>query len=148
MPKSRRKFKIHFFYSTKKFQYPRNSLLLKKFIEKIFILEGVHLKNLNYVFCDDKELLAINVQYLDHNYYTDIITFVLSEKTELIQGESYISIDRVKENSDSMNIPFGKELLRVMFHGALHLCGYNDKTKEDALLMRKKEDFYLSLYNN
>lgn len=121
---------------------------MKKFIEQIFNEEGKKLENLNFIFCSDRELLAINKKYLNHNYHTDIVTFDLSEKKGVVQGESYISIDRVRVNAIRLDIPFRKELLRVIFHGALHLCGYNDKTKKDILTMRKKEDYYLYHYLN
>jgi rRNA maturation RNase YbeY len=84
---------------------------------------------------------------LQHDYYTDIITFGLSEKNQPIEAEIYISIDRVKENASNLSIAYQQEMLRVLFHGALHLCGYKDKSKADIKLMRGKEDFYIGLYN-
>lgn len=147
MLKSARKSKVRFFYPYKTY-YIKESGRLKKFIEQIFIREGKKLAGLNYIFCSDKDLLVINRKYLNHNYHTDIVTFDLSEKVGVIQGESYISIDRVKTNASGLNIPFRNELLRVIIHGSLHLSGYNDKTKKDILIMRKKEDYYLSIYLN
>ncbi|MFM9910999.1 MAG: rRNA maturation RNase YbeY, partial [Chitinophagaceae bacterium] len=89
--------------------------------------------------------LSINQQFLNHDFYTDIITFNLSESVNL-KGEIYISLERVLENSFQYKTSRKEELHRVIFHGALHLCGYNDKSKADKLLMRRKEDAYLNLY--
>lgn len=120
---------------------------LKRFIESIFLKEKKKLAGINYVFCTDAMLLEINQNFLQHDYYTDIITFGLSEKNQPIEAEIYISIDRVKENASNLSITYQQEMLRVLFHGALHLCGYKDKSKSDIKLMRAKEDFYIGLYN-
>ena len=120
---------------------------LKRFIESIFLKEKKKLAGINYVFCTDAMLLEINQNFLQHDYYTDIITFGLSEKNQPIEAEIYISIDRVKENASNLSIAYQQEMLRVLFHGALHLCGYKDKSKADIKLMRGKEDFYIGLYN-
>lgn len=101
---------------------------------------------LNFIFCSDKYLLKMNRQYLQHDYYTDIITFDYSQK-DLVSGDIYISIDRVKENASTYKVSFQDELLRVMIHGVLHLCGYKDKSTQAARLMREKEDYYLSLWS-
>ena len=90
-----------------------------------------------YIFCDDSKILEINKTYLQHDYYTDIITFDLSERPESITGEIYISTDRVRDNSITLGVTIKEELHRVIFHGALHLCGYKDKTPKDAKLMRE-----------
>ncbi len=145
MLKPSTKSKVRFFYTDKGYHL-KDSSGLRKFIEHIFILEGNELENLNYIFCSDQAILAINKKYLRHHYYTDIVTFDLSDKKGTIKGESYISIDRVRANASQLNISFRKELLRVVFHGALHLSGYSDKTKKAILVMREKEDHYLSLY--
>lgn len=105
------------------------------------------MSNLNYIFCTDRQLLEINRQYLKHDYYTDIITFELSGPTDPIEGEIYISIDRVKENARILKEKLNKELHRVIFHGALHLCGYSDKSKKEILKMRKMEDQCLLNYS-
>jgi len=120
--------------------------LIKDVLRDIFKKERTPLEQLQYIFCSDEYLLQINQQYLQHNYYTDIITFDLSEKGGPVSGEIYISIDRVKENAQHFLVPFKHELLRVIFHGALHLCGYKDKTKKDQDAMRKAEDKYLYYY--
>lgn len=138
------KSKVYFF-----FQAPvslQNRVRLKKFIESIFKKEKKKIQGLNYVFCTDEELLEINRQYLNHDYYTDIVSFELSKKDEPAEGDIYISIDRIRDNALSLGEPLYKEVHRVIFHGALHLCGYKDKTKSQSLGMRNKEEEYLSLY--
>ncbi len=98
---------------------------------------------LSFIFCSDNYLLEMNINYLNHNYFTDIITFnYVKENT--IAGDLFISIERVGENAKTFNNSFLKELYRVVFHGVLHLIGYNDKTEEEKKVMREKEDFYLS----
>jgi probable rRNA maturation factor len=120
--------------------------MLKAFIGQIFNKEAVKLKSITYIFCSDDYLLKLNKGFLKHNYYTDILTFDLSNQKNVVEGEIYISIDRVMENAENMKISFKKELHRVIFHGALHLCGYKDKTKKEILEMRAQEDKYLQLY--
>ena len=88
----------------------------------------------------------MNNQYLGHNYFTDIITFNLAEKGQPIAGEIYISVDRVSENARDLKVTFKEEMLRVIFHGILHLCGYGDKTKAETKEMRTREDYYLKKY--
>ncbi|MBO9561443.1 MAG: rRNA maturation RNase YbeY [Niastella sp.] len=116
---------------------------LKAFIPTIFKREKISFKSLTYIFCSDDYLLDINRQYLQHDYYTDIITFDLSEGEGGVAGEIYISVDRVKDNARQFNTTMGEELHRVIFHGALHLCGYKDKTTREEKLMREKEAEYL-----
>jgi probable rRNA maturation factor len=120
---------------------------LKAFIETIFEKEGKILSNLTYVFCSDEYLLDINRKFLNHDYYTDIITFDISETKEKTEGEIYISIDRVRDNAKTLNQIYSRETLRVIFHGALHLCGYKDKSKSQKEEMRMQEEYYLSLFN-
>jgi rRNA maturation RNase YbeY len=119
----------------------------KDFIERIFIEEGKQLEKLRYIFCSDNYLLNINKTFLKHDYFTDIITFDLSEGFVEIVGEVYISIHRVRDNARSLRTNVTNELLRVLFHGALHLCGYKDKKKSEITIMREKEDYYLSLFD-
>lgn len=119
---------------------------LKPFIEGIFKREGKRLSLINYVFCSDDYLLQINRNFLQHDYYTDIITFSLSAPRAPIEAEVYISIDRVKDNAQTQDTTYQEELLRVIFHGALHLCGYKDKTGSQSKIMREKEDQYLKLF--
>lgn len=108
--------------------------------------EGVEYGNLTYIFCNDAYLIELNVGYLNHDTYTDIITFDTNyDGLQGIVGEIYISTERVKANSFEFSIPFYTELCRVIFHGALHLCGYDDTSKELKTIMRHKEDYYLKL---
>lgn len=137
--------KVSFFFDQVKFSLPGRTDL-KKFIEQLFKKEGRRLNSLNYVFCSDKKLLEINRQFLNHDYFTDIITFDLSEGAGATSAEIYISIDRVRDNAINHDESFQSELHRVIFHGALHLCGYGDKTRAEKLKMRDREDHYLSKY--
>lgn len=121
---------------------------IRSFIASIFDKEKRVLHRLDYVFCSDETLLQVNRSFLQHDYYTDIITFDLSGDHPGIKGEVYISVDRVKENALMLKTGFEEEMLRVLFHGVLHLCGYKDKKKKDILIMREKEDYYISLYKN
>jgi len=123
-----------------------NRAALKAFIEKFLKKEGLSIEMLQYVFCSDKFLLDINKSYLQHNYYTDIISFDLSETRGMLIGEVYISVDRVKDNAKTHKVPFKEELLRVIFHGALHFCGYKDKKPADAKEMRAQENKWLKSY--
>ena len=119
---------------------------LKAFIVALFKKEGRRLEDIRYIFCSDDYLLEINRQYLKHDYYTDIITFGLSNPGQPINAEIYISIDRVRENALIFKTPIKRELHRVIFHGALHLCGYKDKKSQEQQVMRKMEDKYLGQY--
>ncbi|MEZ5021985.1 MAG: rRNA maturation RNase YbeY [Chitinophagales bacterium] len=118
----------------------------KKWISKVVDLEGYELSELSYIFCSDEYLLNINKEYLNHDYYTDIITFDNSEEDNLIAGDIFVSIDRVEENATELNVSFENELKRVMIHGVLHLCGYGDKSEEEEKLMREKEEEAIALY--
>ena len=133
---------FHFLQET----YLRDRTRLKSFLPILFKKEKKQLESLQYIFCSDAYLLGINRQFLQHDYYTDIITFDLSEPGHPINAEIYISVDRVKENAQTFTNTFTRELHRVIFHGALHLCGYKDKKRGEEELMRKMEDKYLSLY--
>ena len=123
-----------------------NRLTLKAFIEKALKKEGMTIESLQYIFCSDKFLLDINKSYLKHDYYTDIISFDLSEIKGKLIGEVYISIDRVKDNAKTHKTILNEELLRVIFHGALHFCGYKDKKPADAKEMRAQENKWLKSY--
>lgn len=101
-----------------------------------------------YIFCTDDYLLAINQRFLHHDTYTDIVTFDYAKGSKNLVGEVYISVDRVRDNAKTLNVPFEDELRRVVAHGLLHLCGYRDKTKAEKAAMRKKEDHCLSLWQN
>lgn len=138
--------KVYFFFEYRSIQLKERTKL-KRFIELIMRKEKQPLQSLNYIFCTDDRLLEINRQFLRHDFYTDIITFDLSAGS-LTQGEVYISLDRVRDNAKRMKQTLNSELLRVIFHGALHLCGYKDKTPRDERLMRQKEDEYLNRYKS
>ncbi len=114
-------------------------------IEKVILLSENEIGDINYIFCSDDYLLNINKQYLNHDYYTDIISFDYTVNT-LISGDMYISIDRVMDNASKFSVSFEHELKRVMVHGILHYLGYNDSTAEEKLIMRTKEDYFLSLF--
>lgn len=126
--------------------YLKNKRKLKLFLADLFAEEGQGLESLHYIFCGDEYLLDINRQFLQHDTYTDIITFEMSEDPAITAGEIYISIDRVLENADQFKVPLARELHRVIFHGALHLCGFKDKSRKDIAVMRGKEDEYLQKY--
>ena len=137
---------IQFSYANVSSTLVKNKKSIKDLIKQIFLKEGKVLGRLQYVFCQDDYLLQINQSHLQHDYYTDIITFDLSDTLDETVGEIYISIDRVKENSTQHQTIFDQEILRVIFHGALHLCGYRDKTKREITIMRQKEEEYLRLF--
>jgi rRNA maturation RNase YbeY len=136
---------FHYLYTIPWF---RNRTLLKKFISSIFQSEKQPLDQVHVIFCSDDYLLKINEQYLNHTSYTDIITFDLSRHPRsAITGEIYISVDRIIENASTYDCSLKKELHRVLFHGVLHLCGYDDKSSMEKKVMRSKEDHYLKKYS-
>ena len=118
--------------------------LLKIWITKSVLKEQNTIGDINIIFCDDTFLLIKNKKYLNHSSLTDILTFDFSTEKSL-SGDIFISTERVKENATKYNVSFNKELNRVIIHGILHLLGYKDKTEKEKKIMRKKEDFYLSL---
>lgn len=119
--------------------------VFRVWIKDVIILENKIPGDIQYIFCHDEYLLDINIRFLNHNYYTDVITFPSSSENNLVSGEIYISLDRVKENSINHKQKFARELSRVIIHSVLHLIGYNDATIEEKKLMMFKEDYYLSL---
>lgn len=116
---------------------------LSAWISSVIASEGFTEEEINYIFCDDEYLFKLNVEFLDHDTLTDIISFDYSIG-KIIQGDIFISVERVKENAVDFNVGFLNELYRVMVHGVLHYCGYKDKSETDEALMRSKEDFYLT----
>lgn len=136
---------IYFHFPENDFQL-RNRNALKAFLLRIAKREGKQVETINYIYCSDAYLLKVNKEYLGHDYYTDIITFELSERGEPLIADIFISIDRVKDNSISFDVSFKRELLRVIIHGMLHLCGYTDKSKAQKQEMRDLEDHYLNNY--
>lgn len=137
-------YKINFF-NDDRIPVLKDKRRLKTFIGNMFLKEKKTLLNLAYIFCSDDKLFNINVEFLRHHYYTDVISFNLSS-TQYIEAEIYISVDRVKENAKIIGVPFREELHRVILHGALHICGYKDKTKKDSRIMKGKENRYLKNY--
>jgi probable rRNA maturation factor len=125
----------------------KNKLKRKRWLKEVIKQESCYLGDINYIFCSDDQLLEINIQYLTHDYYTDIITFDYKENLS-ISGDIFISTDRVKDNAVINNVDFDDELNRVIVHGILHIIGYKDKLKDDIKLMRKKENIYINLYKN
>ncbi len=123
----------------------KNKKIIKNWIISAIKEENKIPGNINYVFCNDNYLLDLNKKYLGKNTFTDVLTFNYSENNKYISGDIYISIDRVKENSKKFNTNIKDELHRVMIHGILHLINYNDKNEEEKMIMRQKEDYYLSL---
>jgi probable rRNA maturation factor len=119
--------------------------LVAAWLASIIENHDFRLENLTYIFCSDDYLYQLNQEYLDHDTYTDIITFNNADEPAVIESDIFISIDRVKDNADNLNIPFQEELHRVMAHGVLHLLGYDDKDPELKHLMRTAEDKCLSL---
>ncbi len=136
---------IYFFFEEINFEL-KEKLNRKRWLKNIATKAGFKIKELNYVFCSDEYLYQINLEYLNHETYTDIITFDNSEKEFDLSGDIFISIDRVNENAKTHNQEIETELSRVLAHGLLHLMGYKDKTKEESTLMRQKEEESISLY--
>lgn len=132
---------ISFNYETK-FQL-ENETDISKWISSVISSEKFKEGDINYVFCDDDYLLKLNIKFLNHNTLTDIISFDDSIG-KILQGDIFISVERVKENAENFNVSFQEELNRVMVHGILHYCGYKDKTKTDSKIIRRKENFYIS----
>jgi rRNA maturation RNase YbeY len=136
---------IYFFSEEINFEL-KEKLNRKRWLKNIATKAGFNIKELNYVFCSDEYLYQINLEYLNHETYTDIITFDNSEKEFDLSGDIFISIDRVNENAKTHNQEIETELSRVLAHGLLHLMGYKDKTKEESTLMRQKEEESINLY--
>lgn len=120
-----------------------NEELVVKWLDESVRPLGFAIGELSFIFCSDEYLKKINIKYLNHDFFTDVITFDYS-KDKLLFGDVYVSTDRVKENAETYNSSFNKELFRVMIHGVLHLCGFNDKTKKEKTLIRYKENEALS----
>jgi len=136
------KSKINFYNKDVKLRL-NNKTQLKNWIKDCAINESKTVGEICVVFCSDEHILEMNKEHLNHDYYTDIITFNYNAE-DTISGDLFISIDTVKDNAKALNISFEKELFRVIIHGVLHLIGYNDKTRTQEKEIRKKEDFYLS----
>ena len=135
---------INFSVQTEGFRLS-NPKKTKDWVNTSIQAEGKTTGEINYIFCDDDYLSEINLTYLNHNTLTDIITFSNSNHPSIISGDIYISVERIKDNAQMLNLPFEKELSRVIIHGILHLIGYDDHTAEEKKQMRAKEDYYLHL---
>jgi rRNA maturation RNase YbeY len=134
-----------FFFSEQIPFTPSRKSILREWLSRCTLSEKKSVGVLNYIFCSDSYLRAINKKYLNHDYYTDIITFPSSAETgQEIGGDIYISIDRVRDNAKTYGVKVADELHRVMVHGLLHLCGYRDKSPRQKSVMTAREDFHLS----
>lgn len=133
------------FYSENDFELQEENKI-DSWIRNVIASEEKKLGEINYIFCDDDYLHKINLKFLNHDTYTDIISFDNTEGNEL-NGDIFISTDRVVENAKEYNVEFNQEIKRVMAHGILHLCGYRDKTESEAALMRQKEDEKIALFH-
>lgn len=136
---------IQFFFIDVKIAL-RERRRLKTFIERMFRNEGIQINSLVIIFCSDEYLLGVNRRFLNHDYYTDIITFNLADKEKLVEGEIYISTDRIRENALTNKVALQNELHRIIFHGVLHLCGFKDKKSNEKTLMTIEENMYLKMY--
>ena len=123
-----------------------NETLFSDWISRVILSENKKEGDINYVFCDDEYILEINKQYLDHDYYTDIISFDYSVGNEL-HGDVFVSVERVRENATDFDVTFDEELKRVIIHGILHYSGYKDKSEEEELLMRQKENEKIAMFH-
>ncbi|EAY24111.1 rRNA maturation RNase YbeY [Microscilla marina] len=138
--------RVYFFSEQTDFVLSKEAEAIK-WVNLIAEQANYKINGLNYIFCNDAYLHQINVEYLDHDTYTDIITFDNSEEEQLIEGDIFISIDRIRENAATYNASFAVELHRVMAHGLLHLLGFGDKTDDEKLIMRTQEDKALTLWS-
>ena len=135
------------FFEETPFKFPFKKNAVKQWVKLLLEKEGKQAGDINYIFCDDTYLHNINVTYLQHDNLTDIITFDYNEG-EVVHSDIYISVERVRENAGIFGVNFEDELLRVLAHGLLHLCGYKDKTEADSAMMRTKEEEAMKLYND
>jgi rRNA maturation RNase YbeY len=131
-----------FFEDTAEFEFG-DEATLSHWLVGVAAAEKIPFHELSVIFCSDERLREINVEFLQHDYYTDIITFPYSD--DAVHGDLFISVERVADNAAQLNVPFRQELCRVLAHGVLHLCGYGDKTPEETVRMREMENNYLAL---
>ncbi|QHV98571.1 rRNA maturation RNase YbeY [Spirosoma endbachense] len=133
---------IRFFNEDVTYKLPQKQVI-RQWLKQQAEREGYAVGDLNYIFCSDEYVLQVNRDYLEHDYYTDIITFDQSEEEGKIEGDIFISVDRVGDNATQLGVPAEQEMRRVLAHGLLHLCGYGDKTDEEEAQMRAKEEEWL-----
>lgn len=133
------------FYSENEFQL-QDEGVFRQWLFVLIASEGKDLEEISFIFCDDVYLLKINQQYLQHDFYTDIISFDNSVGN-ILGGDIFISTERISDNAKEFKVDFKDELLRVMAHGILHLCGYKDKSEEDSKLMRQKEEEKMKMFH-
>ncbi len=133
---------IRFFNEDVVYKLPQKQII-RQWLKHQAEAEGYVVGDLNYIFCSDEHVLQVNRDYLQHDYYTDIITFDQSEEEGKIEGDIFVSVDRVTDNANQLTIPAEQEMRRVLAHGLLHLCGYGDKTDKEVAQMRAKEDEWL-----
>lgn len=133
------------FYSENDFELEETSAH-EEWIKRVISSEGKKTGEISFIFCNDEYLLEMNQKYLDHDTYTDIISFD-SSVGNILNGDIFISTERVAENADAYKVEFSEELKRVIIHGVLHLCGYKDKTEEEEQLMRKKEEEKMKMFH-
>ncbi len=134
----------HLFFFEQTPSFPIKKRVIRSWIHDTVFREGFQVSSLKFIFCSDEYLLRINQSFLEHDFYTDIITFDQSDVPNFLEGDIFISVDRVKSNSLSLNLPFETELLRIIIHGVLHLIGYGDKNPHDKVVMREMESFYVN----
>lgn len=147
MPESMPTSSISYFTEDILFELPDKEST-STWIQQLITQEGAQLVHLNFIFCTDAYLHVQNVKYLQHDTWTDIITFNYQEEPYEVEGDIYISLERVRENAAEYKVEFHQELSRVMAHGVLHLLGYQDKTAAEQVQMRQKENFYITLQEN
>lgn len=128
--------------------FPFSKVQISNWLREVILCEGYSIGEIGFLFCDDTYLVQINQKYLNRDTLTDVITFPYSDNRAIVSGEIYISIDRVRENAIEFEKTFENELMRVCVHGILHLLGFDDYKDEEKILMRQKEDYYLSLLPN
>jgi rRNA maturation RNase YbeY len=133
---------IYFFCENITFSLKGKKQFAKTQIKNLIEMENKKVGELCFIFCNDDFLLDINNKHLNHNYYTDVITFDYSVDN-IISGDIFISLERIKENAEKFDVSFAHELSRVIYHGLLHLCDYKDKSDDEKRTMREKEDFYI-----
>lgn len=138
---------IRFFNEDVPYKLPQKQVL-RQWLKRQTEREGYAIGELNYIFCSDEYVLQVNRDYLQHDYYTDIITFDQREEEDTIEGDIFVSVERVADNAQQLHVPVEQEMRRVLAHGLLHLCGYGDKTDEEIAKMRIKEEEWLATFSH